>query len=99
VVGHRRQPIDLGYDPVRQQRIPASEPPAGAPEQQGVYSDAQAGKRAEVLDYEPSLRMVYLNVPLHDSGPLHPHSLMGWVDYSDIRPLPGAMTPARKPRA
>lgn len=90
--------LQLGYDPATNARVPASTPPAGAPEQQGVYSDAPAGKKVEILDFEPSMRMVYVNVPLQFSGPLHPHSLRGWVNYDDIRPLPGALTPARKPR-
>lgn len=92
------QVLDLGYDPMTQQRVPANTPPAGAPEQQGVYSDAAGGKRAEVLDYEPSLGMIYVNVPLRTTGPLHPHSLVGWVDVADVRAAPGATTPARMPR-
>lgn len=90
--------LDLGYDPMTQQRVPATAFPAGAPEQQGVYSDAAAGKRAEVLDYEPSMQMIYVNVPLNTSGPLHPHGLVGWVDIKDVRAAPGATTPARRRR-
>lgn len=90
--------LDLGYDPESGERVPAKTPPMGAPELRHTFADARRGSHAEVIDVEPSLRMAYVIVPLHQTGPLHPHLLAGWVDYSDLRPLPDATTPFRTKR-
>lgn len=83
--------VDLGYNPELGRRMNADEGFQGAPEQQGCYSDAVGGKRGEILDWEPSLKMAYIFIPLDYPGGedvrLHPHALKGWVDYGDIRPL------------
>lgn len=72
----------------------------GAPEQTGTYTDVPPGRRGEVVDFDPNLRMAYVVIPLNypEGGDvrLHPHSLKGWVDYSDIRPAPRGITPWRK---
>lgn len=90
---------DLGWNPATQTRENADvNVLQGAPEQQGTYTDVKPGARAEVLDFDPSLRMAYVVVPLSypDGGDvrLHPHSLKGWVDYADLRPV---RLPARTP--
>ena len=57
--------LDLGYNPATQQRENSDvNALQGAPEQQATYSDAPAGKRAEVIDFDPSLKMVYIVVTL-----------------------------------
>lgn len=85
--------VDLGYNPSTGQRENADvNALQGAPEQTGQYAEAAANRRAEVIDFDPNLRMAYIMVPLNYEGQdvrLHPHSLKGWVDYSDIRPAPG----------
>jgi len=93
--------IDLEYNPATGQRENADvNALQGAPEWTGQYTEAAANRRAEVLDYDPELRMAYIMVPLHYEGQdvrLHPHSLKGWVDYRDIRPAPGG-NPFRRKR-
>jgi hypothetical protein len=88
--------MDLGYNPATQNRENSDvNVLQGAPEQQSTYSDVPAGKRAEVIDFDPNLKMVYIVVSLDypDGGDvrLHPHSLKGWVDYADVRPMPNAV--------
>jgi hypothetical protein len=85
--------LDLGWDEQEQRRIRADERPNGAPEERGRYSEAPAGRRAEVTDIEPSMKMVHIHVPLNDSGPLHPHYLAGWVSYDDVMLVPDARAP------
>lgn len=90
---------DLGWNPSTQTRENADvNVLQGAPEHRGTYTDVPPGSRAEVLDFDSSLRMAYIVVPLNypDGGDvrLHPHSLKGWVDYADIRPV---RLPARTP--
>lgn len=72
----------------------------GAPEQTGVYADVGPGKYAEVLDYDPALKMAYILVPLNypqgEDARLHPHSLKGWVDFKDIRPVQAVRSPFRR---
>jgi len=82
--------VDLGFNPQtgRRERADAGAL-QGAPEQTGTYGNAKTGRRAEVLDYDPTLKMAYIAVPLNYEGQdvrLHPHLMKGWVDYSDIRP-------------
>jgi len=86
--------VDLGYDPESGLRVPATTPPAGAPERTGTFADARRGQKDEVIDVESNLKMAYIIVPT-SLGPLHPHLLAGWVDFSDLRPLPDARTPFR----
>jgi len=85
--------VDLGYNPQTGQREDANvNSLQGAPEQTGRYAEAAANRRAEVIDFDPDLKMAYIMVPLNYEGQdvrLHPHSLKGWVDYTDIRPAPG----------
>lgn len=93
-------PMELGWNPQTMKRENAdTNQLQGAPEQSGVYSDVPVGRRAEVLDWDDSLKMAYLVVPLDYPGGedarLHPHSLKGWVDYSDITATPQARTPWR----
>lgn len=92
---------DLGWNPTTGQRENSDvNALQGAPEQQGTYSDASPGKRCEVLDFDPALKMAYVVLPLNypEGGDvrLHPHSLKGWVDYADIRPVQDASTVWRK---
>jgi hypothetical protein len=87
--------MDLGWNPDTGVREKADvNALQGAPEQQGTYADVPVGKQAEVIDFDPTLKMAYINVPLNypDGGDvrLHPHSLKGWVDYADLRPVPNA---------
>jgi hypothetical protein len=87
--------MDLGYNPATGQRENSDvNALQGAPEQQSTYSDVPAGKRAEVIDFDPNLKMAYIMVTLDypDGGDvrLHPHALKGWVDYADVRPMPAA---------
>lgn len=93
--------MDLGWNPATGRRENADvNVLQGAPEQTGTYSDVSPGRRAEVLDFDPSLRMVYISVPLNypEGGDvrLHPHSLKGWVDYADVRPVQVTGSPWRK---
>jgi len=90
--------LDMGYDPDTDMRVRADERPGGAPEQRGVYSEAPRGRRAEVTDIEPSMKMVHIQVPLNASGPLHPHYLAGWVSYTDVLALPESQSPFWKRR-
>lgn len=92
--------LDLGWNPQTQKRENADvNVLQGAPEQTGLYSDVPPNRRGEVLDFDPSLRMAYVVIPLDypEGGDvrLHPHSLKGWVDYADIRPAPSARSPWR----
>ena len=92
--------LDLGYNPQTKMRENADvNALQGAPEQTGTYADVAPNRRAEVLDYDDTLKMAYITVPLNypEGGDirLHPHSLKGWVDFADIRPVPGAQTPWR----
>ena len=93
--------MDLGYNPDTGMRENADvNVLQGAPEWQGQWIDVKPGSRGEVLDYEPALKMAYVLVPLNypEGGDvrLHPHSIKGWVDYKDLKPLPSAGTPWRK---
>ena len=93
--------MDLGWNPQTGMRENSDvNVLQGAPEQSGTYSDVPPGKRAEVLDFDSTLRMAYIVVPLDypEGGDvrLHPHSLKGWVDYKDIRPAPNSASPWRK---
>lgn len=93
--------MELGWNPQTQERENADvNLLQGAPEQTGTYSDVPPGKYAEVLDYEPSLKMAFIVVPLNypdgvDSR-LHPHLLKGWVSYSDLRPVAPKRSPFRR---
>ena len=93
--------MELGWNPKTQNRENADvNLLQGAPEQTGTYSDVMPGKYAEVLDYEPNLKMAYIIVPLNYpdgvDARLHPHMLKGWVSYSDIRPVNPVRTPFRR---
>jgi hypothetical protein len=94
--------MDLGYHPELGRRVNQDEVhpngSIGSPNQTGIYSEASAGRRGEVVDIEPLLKMIYIHIPLNDSGPLHPHLLKGWVSYKDVVPLPNANTPFRTRR-
>lgn len=93
--------VDLGFNPQTGQRENADvNALQGAPEWTNQYAEAAANRRAEVLDFDPIMRMAYIVVPLNYEGQdvrLHPHSLKGWVDYADIRPAPGR-NPVRRRR-
>lgn len=93
---------DLGWHPELGRRMNADEGLQGAPEQQGVYSDVQSGSRGEVLDWDSSLRMAYIFVPLNypegQDVRLHPHGMKGWIDYADLKPLPSVKTPPYRVR-
>jgi hypothetical protein len=85
--------LDLGYNPETGERENASvNALMGAPELTGTYTDAPVGKHAEILDYNPQLKMAYVTIPLNYPGGedcrLHPHQLAGWVDYKSLRALP-----------
>lgn len=93
--------LDLGWNPMTNSREKADvNVLQGAPEQTGTYADVTPGKYAEVIDYDPTLKMAYVNVPLSypdgEDARLHPHSLKGWVDYKDIRPVQAARSPFRR---
>lgn len=92
--------LDLGWDPQSKQRIPSNHPqfPNGAPENQDLSADVRAGRRGEVTDIEPFLKMVHVQVPINDTGPLHPHLFQGWVSYDDIVPLDTLKDPFRARR-
>lgn len=82
--------LDLGWDPNAGMRVRADDPayPNGAPPNEGVYSEVAAGRRGEITDIEPAMKMVHVHIPLNQSGPLHPHLMVGWLDYDDIVLLP-----------
>ena len=93
--------MDLGWDPETQTRINADETNPlgpGAPEQRGVTGLAHAGTRGILMDLEPVTKQMKVMIPLHDSGPLHPHSLVGWMDYKDARHIPNAPNPYERGR-
>ena len=83
--------MDLGFDPMTGTRLNAdfvdADGKQGAPEQRGVWVEAQINARCEIRDIFPATREVYVGVPLRYSGPLHPSSLEGWVEYADVRPI------------
>lgn len=96
--------LSLGYNPETGMRENADvNALQGAPEQTGTYTDVSPGRRAEVIDFDSSLKMAYVVVPLNypEGGDvrLHPHSLKGWVDYKDIRPAPQSANPWRNSSA
>lgn len=97
--------MELGYNPDTGMRENADvNALQGAPEQTGTYADVPPGKRGEVLDYDPVMRMAYVFFPLNYPGGedirLHPHGLKGWVDYASLRPLVTQQrTPFRRRRA
>lgn len=80
--------LDLGYDPDLGERVYADSAALGAPENRGVYTEAHEGTRAEIMDWDPVFKQVLIDVPLHQSGPLHPHRLEGWVSLRDVTLLP-----------
>lgn len=93
--------LELGWNPQTNSRENADvNLLQGAPEQTGTYSDVGPGKYAEVLDFDPALKMAYILVPLNypegDDARLHPHSLKGWVSYKDLRPVQAVRTPFRR---
>ena len=93
--------MELGWNPNTQNRETADvNLLQGAPEQTGTYSDVPVGKYAEVLDFEPALKMAYIVVPLNYpegvDARLHPHLLKGWVSYSDLRPVAPKRSPFRR---
>lgn len=90
--------LDLGYDPTTGQRVRADGHIHGAPEQQDVFTEAPRGRRGEVTDIQPTLKWVYIQIPLNLSGPLHPHHLSGWVSYDDVMLVPDAKSPFWKGR-
>lgn len=95
--------MHLGWNPTTQSRENADvNVLQGAPEETGRYSDVSPGRYGEVIDFDPSLKMAYVLVPLNypEGGDvrLHPHSLRGWVDYKDIRPLATSRSPFRSGR-
>jgi hypothetical protein len=90
--------LDLGYNPETGERENANvNALMGAPELTGTYTDAPVGKHAEIIDYNPQLRMAYVVIPLNYPGGedcrLHPHQLAGWVDYGSLRSLPQRTQP------
>lgn len=95
--------MELGWNPETNSRENADvNALQGAPEQTGTYSDVTPGKYAEVLDYDPNLKMVYISVPLRypegQDARLHPRALRGWVSYSDVRPVSPVRSPFRPKR-
>lgn len=87
--------LDLGWHPELQQRVNADSGPNGAPEWRDQYADLQPGRRGEVVDIEPFMKMVLVHIPLNDVGKLHPHYATGWVNYDDIAALSAAGDPFR----
>lgn len=96
--------VDLGWDEQAGRRMNQNElnPTTGlqGPQsQQGQFAEARAGRRGEIVDIEPFMKMVMVHIPIDDAGPLHHHLLKGWVGYDDIVPLiNGAPTPFRQSR-
>jgi len=94
--------LDLGYNPATGRREDANENElSGAPEQTGTYATFRPGTRAQVLDWDPNLKMVYIFAPIHYQGQdvrLHPHGAKGWVDYDEIRPSMRGGDPFRRGR-
>lgn len=92
--------MDLGFNPETGLRENADvNALQGAPAQTGKWTDVPPGRKAEVLDFDDSLKMAYIVVPLNypEGGDvrLHPHALKGWVDYKDIKPAGAGASPWR----
>lgn len=46
-------------------------------------------------NYDALDHRVFIQIPLNESGKLHPALLEGWVAEADVIPVPGAPTPFR----
>ena len=70
---------DLGWNPETGRRENADvNRLQGAPAQTGTFATARKGKRAQVIDWDPALKMVYVFVPIDYQGQdvrLHPHAM------------------------
>lgn len=71
---------DLGYDPNTGVRAGAE-----GPEHRGAHTLVRPGTPCAVLDVDPLEGRCRVSVECLDSGPLHPHQLVGWVRLSQIR--------------
>lgn len=90
------QIMDLGYDPETNQRIRADESTPqgpGAPADWTTQQTCPPGKRGIIQDISPATKEILILVPLDKSPGLHPHALRGWVEYDDVKLLPGARDP------
>ncbi len=81
--------MDLGYNPETGERenneVGNFNP---STEQRGKYSEIKAGRRGSIIDVEPLMKMVLVQVPFANTGALLPRYAEAWLNVNDIAVLP-----------